>query len=113
MANWTKELEGADSPESVLAVVNDYLRTLPSEMASWLPRSSRPSGQLAQPDEIHAWHQLIAAECSKPGAMYNGRLQEHAVIFMSAARRLHELAAAPWRGPPKKTGSSPANSDPR
>ena len=111
MANWTKDLEGADSPESVLAVVNDYLRTLPSELASWLPRACRPSEQLAQPDEIHAWHAAIAIECAKPGAMYNSRLQEHAVTFLTASHRLHDLAAAPWRGGSKKPGASSKSSE--
>jgi len=113
LANWTKDVEGADSPESVLAVVNDYLRTLPSGVASWLPRASLPSGPLAQPEEIHAWHEAIATECDKPGAMYNGRLQEHAVIFMCASHRLHDLAAAPRRGGSKKPSSSESSSDPR
>jgi len=106
LANWAKDFEGAAAAEDVLGIVNDYLRTLPSGLASWLPRASRPAQPLASPAEIRVWHDIIARECAKPGAIYNSRLQEHAVIFVCAVRRLDELAAAPRRDSTVKARTS-------
>jgi hypothetical protein len=112
VANLAKEIETAITSDSVIAVVNEYLRTLPSGLTSWLPRECRPPYPLSHPDEIRLWHEIVSRECTKPGAIYNSRLQEHAVIFLCAARRLDELIPAAARGP-KKTGadsSSPTES---
>ena len=111
LANWAKDFEAAAAPDEVLGIVNDYLRTLPSGMASWLPRASRPSEALASAAEIRTWHAVIARECAKPGAFYNSRLQEHAVIFLCAVRRLDELAGTLARGRGAKAGTS-SSTDP-
>ena len=87
-------------------MVNDYLRTLSSERVSWLPRISRAPYPLETPDEIHAWHDIIMRECMKPGASYNGQLQEHGVVFLSAVRRLDELAAQPHESASQSGASS-------
>ena len=111
MANWAKDFEDAVAAEDVLGIVNDYLRTLPSGVASWLPRVSRPAQPLASPAEIRVWHEIVAREYAKPGAIYNNRLGDHAVIFLCAVRRLDELAAGPRRDSTAKAGTS-SSTDP-
>ncbi len=106
MANWAKDFGAAVAVGDVLGIVNDYLRALPSELASWLPRASRPQEPLVAPAEIRGWHEIIVRECAKPGAIYNSRLQEHAVVFLCAVRRLDELAASPPRGRTAKAGTT-------
>lgn len=91
MANWPKELENAATAEQVIAIINDYLGSLSPEMWSWIPPRCTPSAKLADAQDIHHWHGAVSDECHSPSAMFNARLQEYAVILMSASRRLDQL----------------------
>src|SRR5205809_916959 len=94
MANWQKEFENATNAETVIALVNDYLGTLSPEMWAWIPPKCTPSTKLKEAEEVHRWHQVVSDECRSPSAIFNTRLQEYAIVFMGASRRLDQLDSA-------------------
>jgi hypothetical protein len=87
--NWLKELGEVNSPEALLAAVNEYLLAQPEEYWSCIPRESRPR-LVASVEELHAWHQRLATTVGT-ATNPNIYLQDLCVFFMRASARAHAL----------------------
>lgn len=87
--NWHKDVSAADTPEALLAVVNDYLLAFPEASWSWIPRELRPP-LMATVEELHQWHQLLAERLSQASSP-NIRMQDLCVFFLHASARAIEL----------------------
>lgn len=87
--NWHKDVSAADTPEALLAVVNEYLLGFPEASWSWIPRELRPP-LMATVEELHQWHHLLA-ERLKEATSPNIRMQDLCVFFLHASARAIEL----------------------
>jgi len=91
--NFTQQLAGAQSVDSVVALANQYLSGLPQEVVERFPATCRPE-PVADAAAIHHWRrQLLAEVCTLPGTP-DLRLQELAVFFLRASARANALSAS-------------------
>ncbi len=106
--NFTQELAGAQSVDSVVALANQYLSELPPEVVASFPARCRPE-PVADAAAIHHWRrQLLAEVCTLPGTP-DLRLQDLAVFFLRASTRAHALSAsATADSPPARIESETA-----
>ena len=97
--NFTQQLEGAQSVDSVVALANQFLSDLPQDVVERFPLRCRPD-PIADASAIHHWRrQLLAEVCTLPGTP-DLRLQELAVFFLRASARAHALSASAAADPP-------------
>ena len=87
--NWVKEIEGAQSADAVLELVNDFVGE--QEEAFWerLPKVLRP-GQIESEDELHVWHHRMVHELTI-AKHATAELQEACVVFLRASVRIHQI----------------------
>ena len=88
--NWHKAIADADTPEALLAVVNEYLVGYPEAYWSWIPREARPR-LVATVDELYHQQQLLSERLAAIEAP-NIRLQDVCVFFLHASARALELS---------------------
>jgi hypothetical protein len=87
--NWMRAVREANSVETLLAVVNEYLLAYPEAYWSWIPREARPR-LVAAASELHDWNRTLSEHLSASTAP-NIRLQDLAVFFLQASARAIEL----------------------
>ena len=88
--NWMRAVHEANSLESLLALVNEYLLAFPEAHWSWIPREARPR-LVATAAELHDWNRRLSEQLSASQAAPNIRLQDLAVFFLQASARAIEL----------------------
>lgn len=89
--NWLKAVHDADSEESLLAIVNEFLLAYPEAHWSWIPREARPR-LVASVRELADWHRRLSEHLAAAESP-NIRLQDVAVFFLQASARALELRA--------------------
>lgn len=87
--NWLRAVHDADSVDSLLAIVNEYLLAYPEAHWSWIPREARPR-LVASADELQEWHRRLSEHLGAVDSP-NIRLQDLAVFFLQASARALEL----------------------
>ena len=87
--NWHKDVAAADTPEALLAVVNEYLLGYPEAYWSWIPREARPR-LVASVQELHQAHHLLAERLALATSP-NIHMQDVCVFFLHASARAIEL----------------------
>jgi hypothetical protein len=91
LAHWHKELDEATSIARVVDVVNDYVRGIPTETLADIPVRCWPASVDSE-DGIHLWHAVLNAEVAASGlSAIHLRLQDIAVFFLRASKRIYEL----------------------
>lgn len=91
--NFSHQLATAASIDSVVALANQYLFQLPSEVVEAFPPHCRPE-QIDDAAAIHHWRRQLLAEVSTLPGTPDLRFQELAVFFLRASSRVHAIASS-------------------
>ena len=97
--HWQGRIRQAANEEAVLAVVQDYVHSLPRDGLAKLPASSRPDGVAAR-DEVIALNVQVARD----ELLFSGPtdvrelLREMVTVHTEASARLTSLAMGPPSG---------------
>lgn len=107
--SWNNDLQAADSEDSVIAVVNEFLFEQDDRYWGRVPEGARPEA-VDNARDVHRWHHDLvqALKRMKPASF---ELQELCVLFLRASVRLHqiELGDAERGGPSNdELGCAPA-----
>jgi hypothetical protein len=98
--HWQGRIRQAANEEAVLAVVQEFVRSLPRDGLAKLPASSRPDGLSAR-EEVMALNVQVARDellCRGPEEVC-GLLREMVTVLTEASARLSSLSL----GPPSAT----------
>ena len=87
--NWVKEIEGAQSAEAVLELVNEFVEEQDEAFWKRLPSVLRP-GSIEHEDQLHIWHHRLVHELTI-AKHATAELQEACVVFLRASVRIHQI----------------------
>ena len=94
--HWQGRIRQAANEEAVLAVVQEFVQSLPRDGLARLPATSRPDG-LGARDEVIALNVQVARDellCSGP-AEVRELLREMVTVLTEASARLSSLSLGP------------------
>ena len=94
--HWQARIRQASSEEAVLAIVREFVQSLPRDGLARLPASSRPDGVGAR-DEVIALNVQVARDellCNGP-AEVRELLREMVTVLTEASTRLSSLSLGP------------------
>lgn len=96
---WQGRIRHAATEESVLAVVAEYVASLPSDALARLPESSRPHGPLGR-DEVIAHNVQVARDELLCDGSQEVRelLRDMVIVLTEASTRLTALSLGPPSG---------------
>lgn len=87
--NWVKEIEGAQSADDVLELVNEFVGEQAQAFWDRLPKVLRP-GHIESEDQLHVWHHRMVHELTI-AKHATAELQEVCVVFLRASVRIHQI----------------------
>jgi hypothetical protein len=96
--NWVKEIEGAQTVEAVLDLVNEYVAEQADAFWDRVPAIVRPDAVESE-DALHVWHHRMVHELTI-ARQATLELQDVCVVFLRASVRVHQInlrEAAPGR----------------
>ena len=96
---WQGRLRQAATEDAVVAVVGEFLASLPRDGLAKLPEASRPHG-IATRDDVIAHNVQVARDellCAGP-AEVRELLREMAIVLTEASARLSHLSLGPPSG---------------
>ena len=96
---WQGRIRQATTEDAVLAVVAEFLASLPHDGVAKLPESSRPNGAASR-DEVIAHNVQVARDelLFNGPADVRGLLREMAIVLSEASGRLANLSLGPPSG---------------
>jgi hypothetical protein len=87
--SWNNDLQAAQSPDDIIAAVNEFLFEQDERFWSAVPDAARVDA-IDKPDQVHRRHHDLVQQLKamKPASV---ELQELCVLFLRASVRLHQI----------------------